>query len=148
MNPDPSEAKNAVPGAESVPIEETAPVPEPAWKKTLKFVLKFGVSAGILTYIICTRDIKWSDFTLVNPWCIVASFLCIYLQLTLTGIRWFSLLRAVGIRCSLWEALSREAASDCVNATRRTLVTRHSSLFTRPQGALFPVRGAVFFPFL
>ena len=106
MNPDPVETKNDVPEVEPAPVEETASAPEPAWKKTLKFVLKFGVSAGILTYIICTRDIKWSDFTLVNPWCIVASFFCIYVQLTLTGIRWFSLLRAVGIRCSLWEALS------------------------------------------
>ena len=111
MNPDPAELKNAVPDAEPAPVEEPAHAPEPAWKKTLKFVLKFGVSAGILTYIICTRDIKWSDFTLVNPWCIVASFLCIYTQLTLTGIRWFSLLRAVGIRCSLWEALSQFCAN-------------------------------------
>ena len=118
MIPDPAEEKNAVPAGETAPAEELAPAeetapaeelapaPEPMWKKTLKFVLKFGVSAGILTYIICTRNIKWRDFTLVNPWCIAASFLCIYLQLTLTGIRWFCLLRAVGIRCSLGEAIS------------------------------------------
>ena len=78
--------------------------PEPTWKKVLKFVIKFGVSAGILTYIICTRDIEWKHFRLVNPWCIVASFFCIYTQLSLTGVRWFTLLRAAGVKCSFREA--------------------------------------------
>jgi len=105
MNPDPLEEQHNAPEAAPV-VEEPSHAPEPGWKKALKFILKFGVSAGILTYIICTRNIKWGDFTLVNPWCIVAAFFCIYLQLSLTGVRWFSLLRAVGIRCSLWEALS------------------------------------------
>ena len=110
MNPDPIEEKTAVPAEEPAPAGDASPLaehaPEATWKKVLKFVLKFGVSAGILTYIICTRDIKWGDFTLVNPWCIAGAFLCIYIQLTLTGVRWFSLLRAVGIRCSFREALS------------------------------------------
>lgn len=80
--------------------------PEPAWKKTLKFLLKFGVSAGILTYIVCTRDIKWQDFKLVKPWCIVAAFFAIYTQLSLTAVRWFTLLRAAGVKCSFREAFS------------------------------------------
>ena len=80
--------------------------PEPMWKKTLKFLLKFGVSAGILTYIICTRDIKWQDFKLVKPWCIVAAFFAIYTQLSLTAVRWFTLLRAAGVNCSFREAFS------------------------------------------
>ena len=46
-------------------VTEPEKAPEPTWKKALKFILKFGVSAGILTYIICTRDIEWKDFTLV-----------------------------------------------------------------------------------
>ena len=88
------------------PAMEMEKPPEPTWKKTLKFVLKFGVSAGILTYIICTRDIKWQDFKLVNPWCIAAAFLCIYTQLSLTAVRWFTLLRAAGVNCSFREAFS------------------------------------------
>ena len=91
--------------AESV-AAEMEKQPEPTWKKTLKFVLKFGVSAGILTYIICTRDINWQDFGRVNPWCIVASFLCVCTQLSLTGVRWFFLLRAAGVDCSFREAFS------------------------------------------
>ena len=87
-------------------VKEPEKAPEPAWKKALKFILKFGVSAGILTYIVCTRDIKWQDFRLVNPWCIAAAFLCIYIQLTLTGIRWFTLLRTAGVKCSFREAVS------------------------------------------
>ena len=85
---------------------EPEKAPEATWKKVLKFILKFGVSAGILTYIICTRDIKWQDFKLVNPWCIAAAFLCIYTQLALTGVRWFTLLRTAGVTCSFWEAIS------------------------------------------
>ena len=92
---------------ESVPpAMESEKPPEPAWKKTLKFVLRFGVSAGILAYIICTRDIKWQDFKLVEPWCIAAGFLCIYTQLSLTAVRWFTLLRAAGVKCSFREAFS------------------------------------------
>ena len=117
---DPQEEKSAAP--EPAPAEAVAPEtenaaasmpgaderkpPEPAWKKTLKFILRFGVSAGILTYLICTRDIKWQDFKLVNPWCIAASFLCIYAQLSLTAVRWFTLLRAAGVKCSFFEAFS------------------------------------------
>lgn len=85
---------------------ELEKAPEATWKKVLKFMIKFGVSAGILTYIICTRDIQWQDFRLVNPWCIVASFFCIYTQVSLTGVRWFTLLRAAGVKCSLREAFS------------------------------------------
>ena len=112
MNQDPAEDKISAPVVEQAPAPDAAPVaeetpaPEARWKKVLKFILKFGVSAGILAYIITSRNIKWSDFSLVNPWCIAASFCCIYVQLTLTGVRWFCLLRAAGIRCSLWEALS------------------------------------------
>ena len=62
--------------AESAAAEAEKP-PEPTWKKALKFIIKFGVSAGILAYIICTRDIQWKDFKLVNPWCIAAAFFCI-----------------------------------------------------------------------
>lgn len=91
---------------ENDPVMESEKAPDPTWKKALKFVIKFGVSAGILTYIICTRDIEWKDFTLVNPWCIAASFLCIYIQLTLTGVRWFTLLRTAGVNCSFLEAFS------------------------------------------
>ena len=88
------------------PVMESEKPPEPTWKKTLKFVLRFGVSAGILAYIICTRDIKWQDFKLVEPWCIAAGFLCIYTQLSLTAVRWFTLLRAAGVKCSFREAFS------------------------------------------
>ena len=100
-----SEPEDAVSPAGSA-VAEPEKAPEPAWKKILKFILKFGVSAGILTYIICTRDIRWQDFRLVKPWCIVASFFCIYTQLALTGVRWFTLLRAAGVRCSFREAFS------------------------------------------
>ena len=96
---EPAAAETAMPGAEEKK-------PEPAWKKTLKFLFKFGVSAGILTYIVCTRDIKWQDFKLVKPWCIVAAFFAIYTQLSLTGVRWFTLLRAAGVKCSFIEAFS------------------------------------------
>jgi len=92
--------------AGTTPAMETEKPPEPAWKKTLKFILRFGVSAGILTYIICTRDIEWRDFTLVKPWCLAVSFLCIYTQLALTAVRWFTLLRAAGVKCSFREAFS------------------------------------------
>lgn len=95
-----------VSAAETSPAAEPRKAPEATWKKILKFVIKFGVSAGILTYIICTRDIKWQDFKLVKPWCIVASFFCIYTQVSLTAIRWFFLLRAAGIDCSFREAFS------------------------------------------
>ncbi len=105
QTPEPApEATEASTGTEFVAEPEKAP--EPAWKKTLKFILKFGVSAGILTYIVCTREIKWQDFRLVNPWCIAAAFLCIYLQLFLTGVRWFTLLRTAGVKCSFGEAVS------------------------------------------
>ena len=76
-------APESMPGAaaaasvENEPVTEPEKAPDPTWKKALKFILKFGVSAGILTYIICTRDIKWEDFRLVNPWCIAAAFLCV-----------------------------------------------------------------------
>ena len=80
--------------------------PKPFWKKALTFILKFGVSAGILTYIVWKREIKWQDFKLVNPWCIVASFFCIYAQLCLTSVRWFSILRTAGVKCSFIEAFS------------------------------------------
>ena len=90
----------------SAPAMETEKPPEPMWKKTLKFLIKFGVSAGILAYIICTRDIKWQDFKLVKPWCIVAAFFAIYTQLSLTAVRWFTLLRAAGVKCSFREAFS------------------------------------------
>ena len=96
--------ENAV---ESIPAMETEKPPVPAWKKTLKFLLKFGVSAGILTYIVCTRDIKWQDFKLVKPWCIVAAFFAICTQLSLTAVRWFTLLRAAGVKCSFREARCR-----------------------------------------
>jgi len=98
--------ETAVSSAESMSAAEMEKPPEPTWKKTLKFILKFGVSAGILTYIVCTRDIKWQDFKLVNPWCIVAAFFCVYAQLSLTAIRWFTLLRTVGVKCSFMEAFS------------------------------------------
>ena len=94
-----------VPASEPSPVESEKP-PEPTWKKTLKIILKFGVSAGILTYIVWKRDIKWRDFRLVNPWCIAAAFFCIYAQLSLTAVRWFTLLRTVGVKCSFFEAFS------------------------------------------
>ena len=104
----PQEQQNVVPetAAEPVPVMETEKPPEPGWKKTLKFLLKFGVSAGILAYIVCTRDIKWQDFKLVKPWCIVAAFFAVYTQLSLTAVRWFTLLRAAGVNCSFREAFS------------------------------------------
>jgi uncharacterized protein (TIRG00374 family) len=114
LHPDPQAGQAAVPEAaapengasEAMPAMEMEKPPEPAWKKTLKFILRFGVSAGILTYIICTRDIKWQDFMLVKPWCIAVAFLCIYTQLSLTAVRWFTLLRAAGVKCSFREAFS------------------------------------------
>ena len=112
MNQDSAEDKISAPVVEQAPAPDAAPVaeetpaPEARWKKALKFILKFGVSAGILAYIITSRNIKWSDFSLVNPWCIAASFCCIYVQLTLTGVRWFCLLRAAGVNCSFGEAFS------------------------------------------
>ena len=51
--PEPAAGSTEAAGAEIPP--ELEKVPEPTWKKVLKFVIKFGVSAGILTYIICTR---------------------------------------------------------------------------------------------
>ena len=99
--------ENAVPENVAIaPAMETEKPPEPAWKKILKFVIKFGISAGILAYIICTRDIEWRDFTLVKPWCLAVAFLCIYTQLSLTAVRWFTLLRAAGVNCSFREAFS------------------------------------------
>ena len=99
--------ENVMPeNAAAAPVMETEKPPEPAWKKILKFVVKFGISAGILAYIICTRDIEWRDFTLVKPWCLAVAFLCIYTQLSLTAVRWFTLLRAVGVNCSFREAFS------------------------------------------
>lgn len=98
-------AESAAPETAMSGADEKKP-PEPAWKKTLKFLLKFGVSAGILTYIVCTRDIKWADFKLVKPWCIVVAFFAIYTQLSLTAVRWFTLLRAAGVKCSFREAFS------------------------------------------
>jgi uncharacterized protein (TIRG00374 family) len=100
------ETETAAPETETVIPGADGRKPEPGWKKTLKFVLRFGVSAGILTYLICTRDIKWQDFKLVKPSCIIASFFCICIQLSLTGVRWFTLLRAAGVKCSFREAFS------------------------------------------
>jgi len=99
-------APESVSSADYPSAAEPEKAPEAAWKKILKFVIKFGISAGILTYIICTRDIEWKDFKLVKLWCIVASFFCIYTQLSLTAVRWFTLLRAAGVKCSFREAFS------------------------------------------
>ncbi|GEM_PF-1468305 len=89
--------------------ENAAPVAEKTesvvWKIT-KFVLKLGVSAAILCYLIFSRDIKWSDFGNVKPIYIFFAFLCVLAQVFLTSVRWRSLLKTAGIRCSVYEAFS------------------------------------------
>lgn len=81
-------------------------VAEPFWKKTLKFCLKFGISAAILIYLIHSRHITLKDFANVRIDYVILAFFCIVLQVFLTSIRWRSLLKAVGIHCTVWEAFS------------------------------------------
>ncbi len=82
--------------------------PPPLWRRLLSFTLKIGVSIAILAYLILSRDIRWSDFATVGPLFLLASYLCIMLQLFLTGVRWWILLRTAGIGISFWEVFSLE----------------------------------------
>lgn len=102
-----SAADKAGNGAESAPAVPETGKP-PLWRRILSFLLKIGISAAILVWLIHSRDIRMRDFADVGAIFLVLSFFCIMLQLFLTGVRWWILLRAAGIKISFWEAFSLE----------------------------------------
>ncbi len=75
-------------------------------KKALLFFLKMAFAAGILTYLIIHSGITFEDFCRISPVFMVLSGACLLLQIFLTSVRWFSLLRCIGIELSFPETLS------------------------------------------
>lgn len=75
-------------------------------KKTLLFILKLGIAAGILFWLIRRSGLDFQSAAKVPLLYPALAVACLLIQLTLTIIRWHFLLRCVGIRLPFREIYS------------------------------------------
>ena len=75
-------------------------------KKTVLFILKLGIAAGILTWLIRRSGLDFQSAASVPLLYPALAVACLMIQLTLTIIRWYFLLRCVGIRLPFREIFS------------------------------------------
>lgn len=79
---------------------------EQLWFKIFSMALKLALAAVILLVLIGKADIKIENFAGLDMRWIAAALLAILLQNFLTAVRWWYLMRSVGVKASLFEALS------------------------------------------
>ncbi len=76
-------------------------------KKWLALALKFMVSGFLIWFL--TRGIDFGDaakrLTEIDPWMLVAAFLVILVQICVGGMRWRSVLTALGAKLSILDAI-------------------------------------------
>ena len=75
-------------------------------RKVVVFLLKLAFAAGILTWLIIRADIKRENFADVPVYCLIGAAVCLMIQIALTSIRWYALLRCIGIRLPFPEVFS------------------------------------------
>ena len=75
-------------------------------KKIVLFVLKLGIAAGILIWLIRRSGLDFQSAAAVPLLYPALAVACIMIQLTLTIIRWYFLLRCIGIVLPFREILS------------------------------------------
>ncbi len=75
-------------------------------KKIIGYTLKIAFSVAIIWYLLHKSGASFRDFSGLSPLWVLFGMLALLVQNMMTGVRWFSLLRAIGIRISLPEAVS------------------------------------------
>ena len=74
--------------------------------KIAVLLLKIAAAAGILALLIWKFDLKLDRFKGLSVPLLVAAGICLVLQNALTGVRWYFLMRALGIRVGIFPAVS------------------------------------------
>lgn len=64
----------------------------------LKVILTFGLLYGVLTYVDLTQ--VWQRILTVNPWWLIAAWLCLVVGYVLCGLRWAWIAQGLGIEVS------------------------------------------------
>lgn len=64
----------------------------------LKIIFTFGLLYGVLTYVDLTQ--VWQRILTVNPWWLVAAWLCLVVGYGLCGLRWAWIAQGLGIEVS------------------------------------------------
>ncbi|MBE6366432.1 MAG: flippase-like domain-containing protein [Lentisphaerae bacterium] len=69
-------------------------------------LIKAALAVGIIVILLRHSGVKSENFTGLRPVWLVAAFAAVLAQNLLTGIRWWYLLRAAGVKVSLFDAVS------------------------------------------
>ena len=75
-------------------------------KKTILFIVKIGIAAGILIWLIRRSGLDFQSAAAVPLIYPALAVLCVFIQLILTIIRWHSLLCCIGLRLPFREIFS------------------------------------------
>ena len=75
-------------------------------KKIILFILKIGIAAGILAWLIWRSGLDFQSAASVPLLYPALAVICVFIQLFLTIVRWHSLLRCIGIRLPFREIFS------------------------------------------
>ena len=74
-------------------------------RKILFFILKIGIAAGILIYLVRRSNLNAETFSRIPWWCLVLAGVCLLTQILLSAVRWYSLMRALSLNTRLREAV-------------------------------------------
>ncbi len=76
------------------------------WYNAAVMLFKLAVAAGIIAILVSKANIKLENFAELRWGWIVAALAAILAQNVLTGLRWWALMRGVGIRVRRFDAVS------------------------------------------
>ena len=72
----------------------------------MTMLIKLALAILIVWLLLKHADIKKEHFANLNLWFLLPAFAAVLLQNLLTGVRWWALMRSVGIKTSVWAAVS------------------------------------------
>ena len=79
---------------------------KPLWRKIIGFILKFGLAALIIGWIVRGNADKIVDnLKDFNYWWLIPALVLYISHMLICGWRWYMLLRVLKVNISLWEAL-------------------------------------------